>query len=264
MPPRLQLIGLRMPRWQKGMSRMRLVGLTGVVACLAMAGCAPYPNGYYAARPPYTATPGPFIAGPSALRPDGGDYAQPEPVEVQQSYAQPVYPQPSYPVPAPGYYGYTPSPDLAGSEGRLPGIDREQFERDRYNPNRLNQERLNQQRSNQEYVSQERFDQERVERDCLNGEQQDRDLIRERALSSYFHIRHDATHAGSTDPHLLRHVNRRRQGDSRMVLGGPSVLAASSSGGLDDPGGGIPEATLEAYGAWLILSRRRFRMPLAS
>ena len=47
------------------MGRIRLVGLTGVAACLAMAGCAPHPNGYYAVRPPYAA----YLAGPGARLP---------------------------------------------------------------------------------------------------------------------------------------------------------------------------------------------------
>ena len=188
------------------MGRMRLVGLAGVAACLAVVGCAPYPYGYYAARQPYAVTPGvppePVAGNLPSAEPDSASYAQPSPAEVQPADPQAEYPQAVSPAPAPGYYGYAPQgyygyaprsyyayapqsyygyvppasygyaspPYVAGPSVHDDG--RERAERERFERDRLNRDR----------ADRERLARERVERDRLNQEQSDRDLIRERVL----------------------------------------------------------------------------------
>ena len=193
------------------MGRMRLVGLAGVAACLAVAGCAPYPYGYYAARQPYAVTPGvppePVAGNLPPAEPDSASYAQPDPAEAQPVSPQAGYPQAEYsqaasPAPVPGYYAYAPqgyygyaphsyyayapqsyygyappayygyaSPPYVTGPSVRDG-GRERAERERADRDRLNRER----------ADRERLARERVERDRLNQEREDRDLIRERVL----------------------------------------------------------------------------------
>lgn len=98
---------------------MRLMWLTGVAACLAVQGCAPYPGDYYGAAPGY----GPGVA-----------------VEAEPAYAQPGYPGPAYVEPGPGYYGYGAPPVYLGGRDRFErdrGRDRERFERERFERERF-------------------------------------------------------------------------------------------------------------------------------
>jgi len=94
---------------------MRVMWLTGVAACLAVQGCAPYPGGYYGAAPGY----GPGVA-----------------VEAEPAYVQPGYLGPAYVEPGPGYYGYGAPPVYLGGRDRFER-DRGRFERERFERERF-------------------------------------------------------------------------------------------------------------------------------
>lgn len=167
---------------------MRVIGLTGLLACLAVQGCAPPPGSYYGAPPgyapqPYAAAPGAVIQQslPPPQDPDLG-YADPggDPGYAQPGYVQPVYPAPAVVVPPPGYYGYGAPPPAYGYAPPprfLPPIGffggRDRFERDRFERSRFERGRFERERFERDRFARDRgregAERERVERSRMRG-----------------------------------------------------------------------------------------------
>jgi len=158
---------------------MRVVGLTGLAACLAVAGCTPSPGSYYGAPPgyapqPYRAVPG-GAGSPSLPPPDDNAQQQPDPGYSEPSYAPSGYREPAVLAPEPGYYvpppayGYAPPPvqgyappslPPVGIYGRRDHFERERLERERSGRELLERGRIEQNRGREQF-ERERFEQGR-------------------------------------------------------------------------------------------------------
>ncbi len=165
---------------------MRVIWLTGLGACFAMAGCTPPPSDYYGASPgyvpqPYAAVPGGPVQQPLTLPDASGAPGDPGPGYADLPYTQPGYPEPATLARPPGYYaapgyGYAPGPVLppAGFYSR-----RDRFDLDRYNRDHFERERLERERGERERAERGRFEQNRS-REQFERERFEQGRLRER------------------------------------------------------------------------------------